>query len=102
MGRSRSVSPEIRGDTGDVDSEEEQDVIPVYTEDNDDNEAEGSPGNIDGNEAESGSGLVELTLPQPTTELIQLLYIRLINIVANVADYPPAQHYIRSSAPFTT
>jgi hypothetical protein len=80
------------GNPGDADYEDEQDVI---TTDNDETEAEGSPVNTDSNEVETGSGLVQLTLPQPSAELIQLLYIRLSDIVANVADYPPAQLYIR-------
>ena len=89
------------GNSGDADYEDEQDVIPIFTTDNDETEAEGSPVNTDSNEVETGSGLVQLTLPQPSAELIQLLYIRLSDIVANVADYPPAQLYIRYSAPFT-
>ena len=80
------------GNPGDADYEDEQNVI---TTDNDETEAEGSPVNTDSNEVETGSGLVQLTLPQPSAELIQLLYIRLSDIVANVADYPPAQLYIR-------
>ena len=84
------------------DYEDEQEVIPIFTTDNDENEPEGSPSNIDTNEVEIGSGLVGLTLPQPSPELVQLLYMRLSDIVANIADYPPAQHYIRSSAPYTT
>ncbi|CAI8000495.1 Myotubularin-related protein 1 [Geodia barretti] len=83
------------GNSGDADYEDEQDVIPIFTTDNDETEAEGSPVNTDSNEVETGSGLVQLTLPQPSAELIQLLYIRLSDIVANVADYPPAQLYIR-------
>ena len=86
-------APEIQTGSescGDINSEDEQEVIPIFTDSNEDNVVEGSP------DVMAGYSLVELALPQPTSELIQLLCIRLNDIVANIADYPPAQHYVRS------
>ena len=56
---------------------------------------EGNPLETDEHEATDEGGLVPLTLPKPTAELVQILYFRLDDIVVNVADYPPAQHYVK-------
>lgn len=50
---------------------------------------------LEADEHEVISGLVKLTLPKPTVELVQILYFRLDDIVANIADYPPAYHYVK-------
>ena len=79
-------------DSGTVDSEDEQDIIPDFT---DESEMEGSPGETDENEGVAECSVVESSLPRPTVELVQLLYVRLCDIAANIADSPPAHHYVR-------
>lgn len=77
-----SSSIRERGYSGDAgDSEDEPDVIPTLS-----------------TEAESPAlevTLVKSALPKPTAEIIQMLLIRLNDIVANIADYPPALHFVR-------
>ena len=93
-----SVSaPEGQRNSGNVDSDEdEQDVIPIFTDVNEGSGIEGSPGVIEENEEAAKCDIVKSPLPQPTAELVQLLYTRLTDIVANIADYPPAHDYVRS------
>ena len=61
----------------------------------DDRNEEGNPPETDEKEVITGSGLVKLTLPKPTAQLVQMLYFRLHDIVSNIADHPPAKHYVR-------
>ena len=80
------------GNHGDDTDEEDIDILL------EDHNEEGNPPETDEKEVVTGCALVKLTLPKPTAQLVQLLYFRLHDIVSNSADYPPAQHYVRSVA----
>ena len=66
----------------------------LFEDPNEDND-EGLTLEAEGPDDIEGHGLVRLTPPKPTAELVQTLHFRLEDIVANVADYPPAQHYVK-------
>lgn len=90
-------APEIQsngGNHGDNSDDDEEELL--LFEEQDEENGEGSPLETDEPEDVGRCELVKLALPKATAELVQLLYIRLDDIVANVADYPPAHHYVKS------
>lgn len=93
MGHSKSA-PIIKEDVGNHgDDSDEEDMMELIEDAAGDNE-EGNPLETEDQEAVDNA-LVKLTLPKATVELVQILYFRLDDIVANIADYPPAHHYVK-------
>lgn len=90
--KSAPISKEDGGNHGD-DSDDEDMMEDILIEDAAGDNEEGSP--LETDEQEVVDGLVKLTLPKATVELVQILYFRLDDIVANIADYPPAHHYVK-------
>lgn len=92
VGHSKSA-PIIKEDGGNHgDDSDDEDMMELIEDASGDNE-EGNP--LETEDQEAVDGLVKLTLPKATVELVQILYFRLDDIVANIADYPPAHHYVK-------
>ena len=92
MGHSKSA-PIIKDVGNHGDDSDEEDMMELIEDAAGDNE-EGNPLETEDPEAVDNA-LVKLTLPKATVELVQILYFRLDDIVANIADYPPAHHYVK-------